>query len=326
MKYIKTLTKETRVLVIGACGQIGTELTVALRKKFGWQNVIAADIYPPLDSMQVKGPYIKLDVLNRKQVNYTLERAGVTQVYHLAAVLSAKGEADPVGTWDINMRGLLNVLDASRKFRIRQVFWPSSIAVFGPNSFKAFCSQQCNQDPVTVYGISKSAGEFWCQYYFEKYGLDVRSLRYPGLISYTSKPGGGTTDYAVEIFHEAITEGSYTCFLKEHTTLPMMYMPDAIRATLELMEAPVQKLRVRTSYNISALSFSPVQLAEKIKAQLPDFTIKYQPDFRQAIADSWPSSIDDHQAREDWGWRERFDLEAMTADMILNLKNELTHV
>lgn len=316
----------SKILVIGACGQIGTELTTALREKYGWQNVIAADIHPATDGMQQDGPYIKLDVLNRRQVHNTIERAGVTQVYHLAAVLSAKGEADPATAWAVNINSLLNVLEAAKRFRIKQVFWPSSIAVFGPNSFKSFCSQQSYQDPVTVYGISKSAGEYWCQYYFEKYGLDVRSLRYPGLISHTAKPGGGTTDYAVEIFHEAIMEGYYTCFLKEQTTLPMMYMPDAVRATLELMDAPAVNLRVRTAYNISALSFTPAQLANTIKIHIPQFRIQYRPDFRQAIADSWPTCIDDHIARRDWGWAEQYTLETMTEAMIFNLQAKLSHV
>jgi len=246
-------------------------------------------------------------------------RQGITQIYLLAAILSATGEKNPNLAWNLNMQSLLNVLDIAKEENLTRVFWPSSIAVFGPTSPKINCPQQTVIEPVTVYGISKYAGEFWCNYYHLKYGVDIRSLRYPGLISYKSAPGGGTTDYAVEIFHEAVEEKKYTCFLNEDTYLPMMYMPDAIRATIELMEAPVEKISVRTSYNLSGMSFSPKDIAAEIKKHLPEFKISYKPDYRLAIAQSWPQSIDDSVARKDWGWKEEFDLAAMTNDMFENL-------
>jgi nucleoside-diphosphate-sugar epimerase len=247
-------------------------------------------------------------------------RQGITQIYLLAAILSATGEKNPSLAWNLNMQGLLNVLDIARDEKMQKVYWPSSIAVFGPTSPRKNCPQQTIIEPATVYGISKYAGEFWCNYFNHRFGVDVRSIRYPGLISYKSAPGGGTTDYAVEIFHEALEEKKYTCFLKEDTYLPMMYMPDAIRATIELMEAPADKISVRTSYNVSGMSFSPKEIAAEIKKQITGFTISYKPDYRQAIADSWPQSIDDSIARKDWGWKEEFDLAAMTKDMLANLK------
>ena len=246
-------------------------------------------------------------------------RQNITQVYLLAAILSATGEKNPNLAWNLNMQGLLNVLDIAREEKLRKVYWPSSIAVFGPTSPKQNCPQQTIIEPTTVYGISKYAGEFWCNYFFQRFGVDVRSLRYPGLISYKSAPGGGTTDYAIEIFNEALESKKYTSFLNPDTYLPMMYMPDAIRATIELMEAPADKISVRTSYNISAMNFSPEEIATEIKKYIPDFTIAYEPDYRQKIADSWPQSIDDSIARADWGWKPEYDLSKMTRDMVENL-------
>jgi nucleoside-diphosphate-sugar epimerase len=246
-------------------------------------------------------------------------RQNITQVYLLAAILSATGEKNPNLAWNLNMQSLLHVLDIAREEKLHKVYWPSSIAVFGPTSPKKECPQQTVIEPSTVYGISKFAGEFWCNYYFQRWGVDVRSLRYPGLISYKSAPGGGTTDYAIEIFHEALEQKKYTCFLKEDTFLPMMYMPDAIRATVELMEAPAKSISVRTSYNISAMSFSPAGIATTIEKHIPGFSIDYRPDYRQQIADSWPGSIDDQVARNDWGWKEEYDIERMTADMLKHI-------
>jgi nucleoside-diphosphate-sugar epimerase len=298
------------ILVIGSQGQLGRELVVALRKKYGWKSVITTDIHPAMDTSQKEGLYVKLDVLNKKKLAYLVSHRGIKEIYHLAAVLSAMGEQNPGRAWDINMQGLLNVLEVAKENRVRKVFWPSSIAVFDNRN---------EINPSTAYGISKATGENWCQYYFKKHGLDVRSLRYPGLISHRAKPGGGTTDYAVEIFHEAVSHGRYDCFLNEHTTLPMMYMPDAIRATLELMDAPVENISVRTSYSLAAMSFSPKELAAEIRLHLPHFEIAHYPDFRQIIADGWPVSILDHRARRDWGWHEQYDLKSMTEDMLAQL-------
>ena len=309
-----------RVLVIGASGQIGVELTLALRKIYGNNNVIASDLREENDLLRGTGPYVSLDVMNKEMLHVQVIRQGITQIYLLAAILSATGEKNPNLAWSLNMQSLLNVLDIAREEKLKKVYWPSSIAVFGPTSPKVNCPQQTIIEPITVYGISKYAGEFWCQYYWQRYGVDVRSIRYPGLISYKSAPGGGTTDYAVDIYHQALQKGSYTCFLKADTYLPMMYMPDAIRATIELMEASAKSVNVRTSYNLSAMSFSPKEIASSIQQQLPDFTISYAPDFRQQIADSWPQSIDDSVARSDWGWKEEFDLNTMTIDMLKNLR------
>jgi nucleoside-diphosphate-sugar epimerase len=307
------------ILVIGACGQIGRELTTALRAKHGVDNVLATDIADPGSVSSAMEPYQKLNVMDTVALEALMESKAFTQVYHLAAVLSANGERNPKAAWDLNMNSLLNVLDLSVKYKVAKVFWPSSIAVFGPNSQKINTPQYGVMEPTTIYGVSKAAGELWCKYYFEKYGLDVRSLRYPGLIS-AGEPGGGTTDYAVDIFHSAVKAQVYECFLKEDTGLPMMYMPDAIRATLELMNAPVVNMSVRTAYNIGALSFTPQQIYAEIVKQLPDFKIAYQPDFRQAIADSWPQSIDDSTARKDWAWEPEYDLESMVIDMLKNIK------
>ena len=309
-----------KILVIGASGQIGVELTLALRKMYGNANVVASDLREENDLLKGTGPYVSLDVMNKEMLHVQVIRQGITQIYLLAAILSATGEKNPNLAWSLNMQSLLNVLDIAREENLHKVYWPSSIAVFGPTSPKQNCPQQTVIEPVTVYGISKFAGEFWCNYYNRRYGVDVRSLRYPGLISYKSAPGGGTTDYAVEIYHEALEEKKYECFLREDTYLPMMYMPDAIRATIELMEADASKISIRTSYNISGMSFSPKEIGAEIKNHIPDFSISYKPDYRQAIADSWPQSIDDAVARKDWGWKEEFDLERMTKDMFDNLK------
>ncbi len=308
-----------KILVIGASGQIGVELTLALRKIYGNANVVASDLREQNPLLEGTGPYVSLDVMNKEMLHVQVIRQGITQIYLLAAILSATGEKNPGLAWNLNMQGLLNVLDIAREEKMQKVYWPSSIAVFGPSSPRKNCPQQTIIDPITVYGISKFAGEFWCNYFNHRFKVDVRSLRYPGLISYKSPPGGGTTDYAIEIFHEALEEKKYTCFLKEDTYLPMMYMPDAIRATIELMEAPADKISIRTSYNISGMSFSPKEIAAAIKKRIPDFTINYEPDYRQSIAESWPQSIDDSVARKDWGWKEEFGLEAMTKDMLDNL-------
>jgi nucleoside-diphosphate-sugar epimerase len=308
-----------KILVIGASGQIGVELTLALRKIYGAANVIASDLREENELLHGTGPYVSLDVMNKEMLHVQVIRQNVTQIYLLAAILSATGEKSPNLAWHLNMQGLLNVLEIAKEEKLTKVYWPSSIAVFGPTSPKQNCPQHTIIEPTTVYGISKYAGEFWCNYYHLKYGVDVRSLRYPGLISYKSAPGGGTTDYAVEIFHEALEENRYMCFLNEDTYLPMMYMPDAIRATIELMEAPVEKISIRTSYNLSGMSFSPKEIAAEIKRHIPAFEIEYKPDYRLAIAQSWPQSIDDSVARRDWGWKEEYNLSAMTNDMLENL-------
>lgn len=308
-----------KILVIGASGQIGVELTLALRKMYGAAQVVAADLREQNPLLAGTGPYVSLDVMNKEMLHVQVIRQNITQIYLLAAILSATGEKNPSLAWNLNMQGLLNVLDIAREEKLSKVFWPSSIAVFGPSSPRVNCPQHTIIEPTTIYGISKYAGEFWCNYYWQRYGVDVRSIRYPGLISYKSEPGGGTTDYAVEIYHEALSKQSYSCFLKADTFLPMMYMPDAIRATTELMEASARQIAIRTSYNLSAMSFSPAQIAASIQRQIPDFSISYQPDYRQQIADSWPQSIDDSAARRDWGWKHEFDLDAMTDDMLRNL-------
>ena len=311
-----------KLLVTGALGQIGTELVAALRAKYGRDTVVASDIHQPTEERFSDGPYLKLDVTNADLLQRTILSQPWTQIYHLAAILSASGENNPLGTWDINMKSLLTILEAARHIPGCKVFWPSSIAVFGNNCPKSFCSQHVPQQPTTVYGISKAAGELWCQYYFERYGLDVRSIRYPGLIGHSAQPGGGTTDYAVAIFHDALKNNRYTCYLKENTLLPMLYMPDAIRATLELMDAPAEQLTVRTSYNLWGITFSPGEIANEIRRYLPDFGMTYVPDFRQKIADSWPSSINGHQSAVDSGWKNKYYLRDMVADMLWNLGND----
>ncbi len=310
-----------KILVIGACGQIGVELTLELRRIYGGANVIASDLREENDLIKGTGPYVSMDVMNKEMLHVQVIRQGITQIYLLAAILSATGEKNPSLAWNLNMQSLLNVLDIAKEEKLTKVFWPSSIAVFGPTSPKKDCPQQTVIEPITVYGISKYAGEFWCNYYNHRYGVDVRSVRYPGLISYKSAPGGGTTDYAVEIFHAALEEKKYECFLKEDTYLPMMYMPDAIRATVELMEADADKISVRTSYNISAISFSPIEIAAEIQKNIPEFEMTCNADYRQEIANSWPQSINDSVAQKDWGWQSEYDLEKMTKDMLRNLSH-----
>lgn len=309
-----------KILVIGASGQIGVELTLALRNVYGDDKVIASDMKSESPILKGSGPYVTLDVMNREQLHVLVIKQQITQIYLLAAILSATGEKYPALAWNLNMQGLLNVLEVAKEENIQKVYWPSSIAVFGPTSPKVNCPQSTIIEPETVYGISKHAGEEWCKYYYDNYNLDIRSLRYPGMISFKSPPGGGTTDYAVEIFYEAKKQKAYNCFLMPDTYLPMMYMPDGIRATIELMEAPSEKISVRTAYNISAMSFSPREIADEIKNHIPDFTINYLPDYRQEIAESWPNSIDDKKAREDWNWKPEFDLKKMTEDMLENVK------
>ncbi|WP_299826315.1 NAD-dependent epimerase/dehydratase family protein [uncultured Pontibacter sp.] len=309
------------VLVIGACGQLGSELTLELRNMYGGANVVAADIAAPKQTdLRDSGPFEKIDVLNTKQMGELASKYKFKQIYHLAAVLSATGEKNPKFAWQLNMDGLFNVLDLALEQKVERVYWPSSIAVFGPNTPRQNTPQHTIMDPNTVYGISKQAGERWCEYYFEKYGLDVRSLRYPGLIGYKALPGGGTTDYAVDIYHKALEDAKFECFLSEDTYLPMMYMPDALKSTIDLMHAPAEQVKVRSSYNLSAMSFSPKEIAASIQKHIPEFEITYKPDSRQQIADSWPQSIDDSAAQQDWNWKPAYDLDAMTADMLLNLK------
>ena len=311
--------RKDKILVIGASGQIGVELTLALRKQYGNNNVVASDLREENPLLTGTGPYVSLDVMNKEMLHVQVIRQKITQIYLLAAILSATGEKNPNLAWHLNMQGLLNVLDIAREEGLHKIYWPSSIAVFGPTSPKVNCPQKTVIEPTTVYGISKYAGEFWCNYYHQRFGVDVRSIRYPGLISYKSAPGGGTTDYAVEIYSEALEHKKYNCFLREDTYLPMMYMPDAIRATIELMEAPADKISIRTSYNISGMSFSPKEIAAEIKKHIPEFKISYKPDYRQAIANSWPQSIDDTVARKDWGWKEDYNLSGMVKDMLDNL-------
>lgn len=308
---------------MGACGQIGVELTMALRKIHGDDNVIATDIRNAHPLLADSGPYYTLNAMDAKATLELVKKEGITQIYLLAAILSATGEKDPQRAWDINMQSLLQVLDIGVQEKLNKIYWPSSIAVFGPTTPRDLTPQQTVVEPRTVYGISKYAGELWCQYYHQRWGLDVRSLRYPGLISWKSEPGGGTTDYAVEIYHEALKNGNYTSFLSEDTYLPMMYMDDAIRGTIELMEAPDTEIKSRMAYNISAMSFSPKEIANEIKKHIPGFSIDYAPDFRQSIADGWPKSIDDTPARTHWGWEHKFDLEKMTADMLTHLKEHI---
>ncbi len=313
------MSNET-VLIIGSCGQVGTELTENLRSIYGASNVIASDVRRPDSPFWDEGPFELMDVLDQNRLVEILKKYKPTQIYHLAALLSASAEKNPKLGWRLNMDGLFYVFDAALDFGVKRMFWPSSIAVFGPNTPKENTPQHCIMDPNTVYGITKQTGERYCEYYFKRYGLDVRSIRYPGLIGYKADAGGGTTDYAVEIFHEALKTGKYECFLGENTSLPMLYMPDAIKATLDITHADSNQVKIRSSYNISGFSFTPQILAEKIKKHIPKFEISYKPDHRQAIADSWPKSISDTEARQDWGWKNDYDLDAMVADMILNLK------
>ncbi|MCK4920302.1 MAG: NAD-dependent epimerase/dehydratase family protein [Bacteroidales bacterium] len=306
-----------RILVIGAAGQIGSDLVTGLRKIHGAANVYATDIKPASIDIVEGGPFQILDVMDDKQLIHFIIRHKITQIYHLAAVLSGNAEKLPVQAWDINMRSLLNVLEIAKMVDdVKKVFWPSSIAVFGPTTSRVHTPQLTVMEPITVYGISKLAGERWCDYYFNKFGVDVRSIRYPGLISYKTEAGGGTTDYSVEIFYEAIRNQSYECFLSENTALPMLFMPDAIRATIDLMEADREKLTINSAYNLGGFSVTPKKLYQEIQAHIPDFKIQYNPDFRQAIADSWPQSIDDSIAKRDWGCRYDYDLKKMTVEML----------
>lgn len=315
--------KAEKILIIGACGQIGVELTLALRKLYEASNVLATDIRDEHPLLAGSGPYTTLNAMDGEAIHALIKKEGITQIYLLAALLSATGEKDPKRAWDINMQSLLQVLDLGVQEKLTKIYWPSSIAVFGPTTPRQETPQKTIVEPRTVYGVSKYAGELWCQYYNQRWGLDVRSLRYPGLISWKSEPGGGTTDYAVEIYHQALKHGKYTSFLSENTYLPMMYMDDAIRGTIELMEAPIEKIKSRMAYNLSAMSFSPKEIAAAIQKHIPEFEIDYAPDFRQQIADGWPQSIDDAAARADWGWKPEFDLEKMTSDMLKHLKETL---
>lgn len=308
-----------KTIVIGACGQIGTELVLKLREKGGADQVIAADLKDECPANLSNGPYVKMDVLDKEAVRAFIIENEIREVYLLAALLSATAEKHPDFAWKLNMEGLFTILDLAKDGHVKKIFWPSSIAVFGPTTPKENTPQLTIMEPTTVYGISKLAGERWCEYYYNNFGVDVRSIRYPGLISYGSLPGGGTTDYAVDIFYQAKIKGSYECFLSENTPLPMMFMEDAIRATIELMEAPAENVKVRSSYNLGGISFTPKGLSTAIQRKMPEFTISYAPDFRQKIADSWPGSIDDSKAREDWGWSERYDLDALVDVMLENV-------
>ncbi len=310
----------SRILIIGACGQIGTELTQALRKRFGADNVIASDIRK-IDNPAVNGgPFEVINALDFNQIEAAVEKYDIEEVYLMAALLSATAEKNPAFAWDLNMNSLFHVLNLAKAGKIKKIFWPSSIAVFGPTTPKENTPQYTVMEPSTVYGISKQTGERWCEYYHNIYGVDVRSIRYPGLISYTTPPGGGTTDYAVDIYHKALSDNCYECFLSAQTRLPMMYMDDAIRATIDIMQVPAEKIKIRSSYNLSAIDFTPEEIAAEIAKHQPGFEISYAPDFRQKIADSWPASIDDSRAREDWGWAHEYDLDKMTRTMLENLK------
>jgi nucleoside-diphosphate-sugar epimerase len=309
-----------KVLIIGACGQIGSELTIALRDRIGKNNVIASDIREGSAELMESGDFEILNILDKEALIACVTKHQITDVYLMAAMLSATAEKHPQIAWNLNMVSLSNVLDIAKDKLIKKVFWPSSIAVFGPTTPKVNTPQVTVMEPTTVYGISKLAGERWCDYFFHNHGIDVRSIRYPGLISWKTDPGGGTTDYAVEIFHKALEDASYECFLKEDTGLPMMYMDDAIKATIEIMEAPMEKISVWNSYNLGGISFTPKEIANEIKKHIPNFSISYAPDFRQKIADSWPSSIDDSIAAADWGWKHNFDLSKLTTEMLEHLK------
>ena len=311
-----------KILIIGSSGQIGTELVMRLRSIYGNDNVIASDIKDAAPEVMESGPFEILDGKDRDQVFGVVKKHKITQVYLLAAMLSATAERHIEAGWSLNMRTLSHVLDMGKEKIIKKIYWPSSIAVFGPNTPPIHTPQHTIMDPNTVYGISKLSGERWCDYYSQKFNVDVRSIRYPGIISWKANPGGGTTDYAIDIFHKALQEGKYTSFLSEDTELPMMYMPDALDATINLMEAPAEQIGIRSSYNVAGVSFTPKQLAAEIKKHIPNFEIDYAPDYRQAIADSWPKSIDDSVAREQWGWKHNYGLEEMTLDMLTNLKNK----
>ena len=310
------------ILIIGACGQIGAELTLKLREINGKNAVIASDIREGSEELMQSGPFEFINALDYDAILKVIEKYAITDVYLMAAMLSATGEKFPAKAWDLNMNSLFHVLNLAKDKKIKKLFWPSSIAVFGPTTPKENTPQETVMEPTTVYGISKQAGERWCEYYFNRYGVDVRSIRYPGIISWKTNPGGGTTDYAVEIYHNALLIGKYNSFLNENTKLPMMYMDDAIEATVKIMDAPADAIKVRSSYNLSAMSFTPEEIAEEIKNKVPEFKISYNTDFRQTIADSWPRSINDTRAREDWGWKHSYDLKKMSANMLQSLHNK----
>lgn len=310
---------QTKILIIGACGQIGTELTAKLRSTYGEENVVASDIRKLENDVVKNGIFEVVNALDYNQIEHLIEKYQITDVYLMAALLSATAEKNPAFAWDLNMNSLFHVLNLAKAGKIQKIFWPSSIAVFGPTTPRNNTPQYTIMEPTTVYGISKQTGERWCEYYHNQYGVDVRSIRYPGLISWTTEAGGGTTDYAVDIYHKTITDGTFECFLNENSALPMMYMDDAIKATIQIMQAPSEQIKIRSSYNLAAMSFTPKELAEEIKKHYPDFTITYNPDFRQKIADSWPASINDTAARQDWNWKNDFDLESMTTEMFSNL-------
>ena len=310
----------TKILIIGACGQIGTELTKKLRSIYGVDNVVASDIRKLNIDIVNEGIFEVVNALDYNQIEHLIEQYQITDVYLMAALLSATAEKNPAFAWDLNMNSLFHVLNLAKAKKIQKIFWPSSIAVFGPTTPRINTPQYTIMEPTTVYGISKQTGERWCEYYHNIYGVDVRSIRYPGLISWSTEPGGGTTDYAVDIYHKALKNSKYECFLSEDTALPMMYMDDAIRATVEIMQAPSESIKIRSSYNLAGVSFTPKEIAAEIKNHIPDFTISYQPDFRQKIADSWPASIDDKAAEQDWNWKHKFDLASMTVEMLENLK------
>lgn len=310
----------TKILIIGACGQIGTELTQKLRGIYGVENVIASDIRKLNIDVVNSGPFEVINALDFNQIQHLVEVHQIDEVYLMAALLSATAEKNPAFAWDLNMNSLFHVLNLAKAGKIKKIFWPSSIAVFGPTTPRENTPQYTIMEPSTVYGISKQTGERWCEYYHNIYGVDVRSIRYPGLISWSSPPGGGTTDYAVDIFHKAIAKKKYDCFLSSETKMPMMYMDDAITATIQIMQSPKEQIKIRSSYNLAAMSFTPTEIAEEIKKHIPEFTITYHPDFRQKIADSWPASIDDSAAREDWNWNHKFDISSMTKDMLDHLK------
>ncbi|MFK7048484.1 putative epimerase/dehydratase [Flavobacterium columnare] len=314
---------DTKILIIGACGQIGTELTQKLRQLYGVENVIASDIRKLNIDVVNDGVFEVINALDYNQIEFLVEKYKITDVYLMAALLSATAEKNPAFAWDLNMNSLFHVLNLAKAGKIKKIYWPSSIAVFGPTTPRENTPQYTTMEPSTVYGISKQTGERWCEYYHKQYGVDVRSLRYPGLISWSTPPGGGTTDYAVDIYHKAITEGKFTSFLSENSGLPMMYMDDAIKATISIMQAPAENIKIRSSYNLGAMSFTPAQIATEIQKHYPDFTVNYAPDFRQQIADSWPASIDDSFARQDWNWQNDFDLESMTIEMFKQLKENI---
>ncbi len=308
-----------KVLIIGASGQIGSELTTALREIYGKNSVLAADIKEGSKELLNSGPFIKIDATHKDELEKCIEFHKVTDVYLMAALLSATAEKHPDLAWNLNMKSLSHILELAREKKIKKIFWPSSIAVFGPTTPKKNTPQRTIMEPNTVYGITKLAGERWCEYFFNKYGVDVRSVRYPGVISYKTPPGGGTTDYAIDIFHKAVKNKPYKCFLKEDVELPMMFMDDAIRASIEIMKVKKEDIKIRSSYNLAAISFSPKEIAQSIEQHLPEFKISYEPDFRQEIAESWPNSIDDSEARKDWNWEHKFSLDDLTKVMLKNL-------